>query len=179
MGISAPRMVVVLAVVCRTGLVQTQCLAPAAGTYELTWFSQNSITSAPLAGHLLLVLANRSLPKSLRRRMDPTDNVYGKRPPAGRACWRLLDGSIPMGAGKPIVTDWRTGPGDTVAVTLWFSVDAGTSIRLWGDSVGVRGIASASGWMSSPPDGHSAPRALRDSIVGHRVGPPDPDRCLR
>lgn len=149
-----------------------------AGTYELSWFTQDTLTGAPQVGHVMLVLAAAELPKSLRRRMDPTDFMYGKRPPIGRACWRVLDGTIPMGGAKPTVTDWKVHAGDTLSMNLWFSVDAGSSLRLWADSLGVRGEAVSSGWMASPPEGRGAPRVLRDSVLGRRVGAADPSRCL-
>jgi hypothetical protein len=175
---SGPRIALVLYWVFGVAALQAQRPAPVAGTYELSWFTQNTLTGAPQVGRLLLVLADAQLTKSIRRRMEPTDFMYGKRPPVGRACWRLLDGAIPMGGAKPTATDWNLLAGDTVSVNLWFSVDAGSSLRLWVDSMGVRGDATSSGWMESPPDGRGAPRALRDSVVGRRVGVADPSRCL-
>jgi hypothetical protein len=172
------REVLLLGLLVGATRLQAQRPAIVAGTYELSWFTQNTLTGAPQIGRLVLVLAAAELPKSLRRRMEPTDFMYGKRPPIGRACWRVLDGSIPMGGAKPTVTDWKAHAGDTVSVNLWFSVDAGSSLRLWADSLGVRGEAASSGWMASPPEGRGAPRVLRDSVLGRRVGAADPSRCL-
>jgi hypothetical protein len=175
---SGPRVALVFSLVVGPSQLQAQWRGSVAGTYELSWFTQNTLTGAPRIGHLVLVLADAQLPTSLRRRMDPTDFLYGKRPPAGRACWRLLDGQIPMGGAKPTVTDWTIRTGDTVSVKLWFSIDAGSNLRLWANSTGVRGEAVSSGWMASPPEGRGAPRALRDSVLGRRLGVADPSRCL-
>jgi hypothetical protein len=79
-----------------------------------------------------------------------------------------------MGAGKPTATEWNVLPGDTVSVTLWFSGDAGSNLRLWHDSTGLHGEVASSGWMGSPP----APQSLRDSVLGRRIGNVNPSRCL-
>ncbi len=147
------------------------------GTYELIWFTQNSVTDAKVRSRVLLVLAADTLPDSLVRKMKPATR-NPRTPVANRACWRLLEGELPMGGGAPTYTDWKVMPGDTIAVSLWFNIDAGTSLRLWADSSGVRGIGSSSGWMkTSSPDGRAAPRVMRDSVIGRRVSEPDPPRC--
>ena len=41
-----------------------------------------------------------------------------------------------------------------------------------------RGVVLSTGWMPTPPSGRGSLMNLRDSIIGTRVGPPAPERCL-
>ena len=82
---------------------------------------------------------------------------------------------VPEGKLTPHLFAMR--PGDTISMTLWYDIDAGTTLRLWPDSAGVRGEGISSGWMGAT--GHAAPRTMRDSVVGSRIGDADPWRCLR
>jgi hypothetical protein len=73
-------------------------------------------------------------------------------------------------------SDWKLLPGDTLYVDLWFEIDAGTSIKLWADSTGVRGWGTSSGWMG--PGGHAKPTVLYDSVSARRIGEAEPQRCV-
>jgi hypothetical protein len=152
----------------------------AAGTYEITWFSVNTVTEQPTVAKLLLVLAPTVLPDSLSARMRPGRDRTPTSPPP-RACWRITEGAAAMNSGPSTTamsTDWSVLGADSVAVQLWFFTDAGSMLRfrLVGDS--LRGMISSSGWMRGP-GGRNVWRAVRDSVVGRRVGAPDVGRCHR
>ncbi len=172
MRVTFPTVVVVVLASTSTG-AHAQVRESLSGTYELTWFSRNTVTNEPTRSQVIVVLASVPFPDSVSRRLTP-----GVRRPTAppRACWRLVDGELPMNAGRPTSTDWLVRR-DTITMTLWFIVDAGTTLRFWLGPGGMRGDATSSGWMAVPGGG-AAPQTLRDSVVGRRVGDADPLRCL-
>ena len=169
-----------------TSVAQPQAAPLGPGTYELAWYAQDVAAPASIRAHIILVLMQRPIPDSVWRQIgprilgdlpDPTRQRYLQTapiPPTDRACWRLIDGSIPMGGGGPTISRWDTLPGGAADLTLWWSVDAGTRLRLWTDAAGLRGEAESSGYRGSPV----TYTVTRDSLRGRRVGDPDPTRCL-
>ena len=98
---------------------QTGAVSP--GTYELVWFTRHPVTDTSIRARVLLVLSPDALADSLASRMSQAVRSQATR---GRACWRLIEGALPMGARGPTVTDWPPLARDTIAITLWFKVDA-------------------------------------------------------
>jgi hypothetical protein len=113
----------------------------------------------------------------MRAQMKPSLGRAPNAPPP-RACWRITEGAAAMNSAPSTTatsTDWSAIGADSVAVQLWFDTDAGSMLRfrLVGDS--LRGVILSSGYMSGP----GGWRAVRDSVVGRRVGGPELGRCLR
>jgi hypothetical protein len=167
-------------VVAGRGVAHAQSAPPRGpGTYEITWFSINTVTEKPTVAKLLLVLFSTPLSDSLRAQMNPSRGKGRTAPPSG-ACWRITEGEAAMNARPQTATstEWELAGTSEVNVQLWFIVDAGSALRFTvvGDS--VRGEITSSGWMRGP-NGRASPRVVRDSVAGRRVGGADLDRCLR
>jgi hypothetical protein len=126
-------------------------------------------------GRRSLVTRGHTLPDSIGRQLPP---VMNDKPGVARACWRLLNGSLRIGDSGPHSLDWAT-TGDSVTLTLWFSVDAGTSLRTRTDSTGVRGELITRGFGTDGTVTRTGMVLGRDPISGRRVGDPDPSRCVR
>jgi hypothetical protein len=150
---------------------------PVFGTYEMTMFGRNTVTGAQIISRYVLILADSQLPLAVLNRLPGTDPISPRPPAHERACWRRV--LAPGTTGREMVagrTDWQVVR-DSVLVSQWFSTDAGTSFLFHTDSTRLRGFALSTGWMPAP-SGRNEPMSLRDSLVGVRVGKPDPTRCV-
>lgn len=115
---------------------------------------------------------------------EPARGYFGKtarilmREDAGNApnvCFVLnksgretLAGSTPVG-----MTRWTLVEGDTVALRLYHSADAGYDARVAIRSGRLSGIGES--WGPWPESENSPP----DGVIGRRLGPPDRGICIR
>jgi hypothetical protein len=169
----------ILLILSRSVAVRAQLpTAVRSGTYEISWFSINTVTEQPTVAKAVVVLSSAAMPDSLGAAMISSRGL-GSVVPRPTACWRIADGDAAMNVKsvKATSTDWRAIGDDSVAIQLWFDVDAGSELRfkLTGDS--LRGRIRSSGWMKSTGGGAS-PRVVLDSVRGRRVGDADFRRCL-